>query len=77
MIAIQGCDVDRRHETSHSHHVNRDSFRLSFEAFFDKVSTKGFERNLAQSKDAIASKIGTLKRDGSDVESWLKENKYL
>ena len=40
-------------------------------------STKGFDRNLAQSIDSIKAKIGWLGRDASDVEMWLKENKYL
>jgi aminopeptidase 2 len=47
------------------------------ETFFDKAGTKGFERNLAQSMDAVRSKIGWLARDRADVEGWLKENKYL
>ncbi|KAI7030247.1 hypothetical protein KC352_g47597, partial [Hortaea werneckii] len=47
------------------------------EAFFKEKGTKGFERNLAQSKDAISAKIGWLERDAKDVETWLKENKYL
>jgi aminopeptidase 2 len=47
------------------------------EAFFEGKSTKGFERNLAQSYDAVRAKIGWLERDSKDVEQWLKENKYL
>ncbi|KAI7255861.1 hypothetical protein KC335_g13611 [Hortaea werneckii] len=47
------------------------------EAFFKEKGTKGFERNLAQSKDAISAKIGWLERDAKDVEAWLKENRYL
>lgn len=47
------------------------------QAFFDKVGTKGFERNLAQSMDSVRSKIGWLERDLKDVEEWLKVNKYL
>lgn len=46
-------------------------------AYFDQKSTKGFDRNLAQSKDAVQAKISWLKRDADDVEKWLKENKYL
>ena len=46
-------------------------------SFFDGKSTKGFERNLAQSYDAVQAKIGWLERDSKDVEQWLKENKYL
>ncbi len=47
------------------------------ENFFSKHSTKGFDRNLAQSKDAVTAKIGQLERDGKDVVQWLQENKYL
>ena len=47
------------------------------EAFFKERSTKGFDRNLAQSIDSIRAKIQTINRDGKDVEEWLKENKYL
>ena len=45
--------------------------------FFKEKSTKGFDRNLAQSVDAVTAKISHLKRDRQDVASWLKENKYL
>ncbi|EMC91137.1 hypothetical protein BAUCODRAFT_39278 [Baudoinia panamericana UAMH 10762] len=47
------------------------------DAFFTKVGTKGFERSLAQSKDAITAKIKWLERDRGDVKAWLKEKKYL
>jgi len=47
------------------------------EKFFDGKSTKGFDRNLAQSYDAIRAKIGWLERDANDVEAWLRENRYL
>ena len=47
------------------------------ENFFKDKSTKGFDRNLAQSFDAIRAKIGWLSRDAKDVEQWLKDNKYL
>ena len=43
------------------------------ETFFDGKSTKGFDRNLAQSFDAIRAKIGWLERDGKDVERWLRD----
>lgn len=45
--------------------------------FFAEKSTKGFDRNLAQSVDAVSAKIKHLERDRGDVEAWLKENKYL
>jgi aminopeptidase 2 len=45
--------------------------------FFKEKSTKGFDRNLAQSVDAVTAKISHLKRDREDVAAWLKENKYL
>ncbi|KAF2725507.1 hypothetical protein K431DRAFT_280881 [Polychaeton citri CBS 116435] len=47
------------------------------EDFFGKKSTKGFDRDLAQSLDAMRAKRGWLDRDGKDVEAWLKQNKYL
>jgi aminopeptidase 2 len=47
------------------------------ENFFQGKSTKGFDRNLAQSYDAIKAKIGWLERDRKVVEQWLKDNKYL
>jgi aminopeptidase 2 len=47
------------------------------EDFFQGKSTKGFERNLAQSFDAIRAKIGWLERDSKDVAQWLREEKYL
>lgn len=46
-------------------------------AFFAGKSTKGFDRPLAQSKDAIQAKISWLERDSGDVQTWLKENQYL
>jgi aminopeptidase 2 len=54
-----------------------DDQRQDVESFFKKVGTKGFERNLAQSVDAIKAKTGWLERDAKDVEQWLRENKYL
>lgn len=47
------------------------------EKFYGEHSTKGFDRNLAQSKDSIVAKMGQIERDGEDVVGWLKENKYL
>ncbi|KAI1489489.1 peptidase family M1-domain-containing protein [Biscogniauxia mediterranea] len=46
------------------------------EKFFENIDTKLFEQPLAQSKDAIRSKISWLKRDGADVAAWVKENGY-
>lgn len=47
------------------------------EAFFKKQGTKGFDRNLSQSCDAIRAKMGWIARDAKDVEQWLQENKYV
>ncbi|KAF2683245.1 hypothetical protein K458DRAFT_389854 [Lentithecium fluviatile CBS 122367] len=47
------------------------------EAFFAEKSTKGFDKALAQSIDAISAKAAWIDRDSEDVKSWLKENKYL
>lgn len=46
------------------------------EAFFKDVDTKAFAQPLAQSKDAIRSKIAWLDRDRADVAAWVKENGY-
>ncbi|ORY09285.1 peptidase family M1-domain-containing protein [Clohesyomyces aquaticus] len=47
------------------------------EAFFSKKSTKGFDKALAQSCDAISAKAAWIERDSEDVKSWLKEHGYL
>lgn len=39
--------------------------------FFESKSTKGFDQGLAQSKDAIRSKIAWLGRDRQDVAEWV------
>ncbi|KAK2741234.1 Aminopeptidase 2 mitochondrial [Myotisia sp. PD_48] len=46
------------------------------EEFFKNKDTKGFDRSLAQSLDAIRAKAGWLKRDVDDVKAWLKANGY-
>ncbi|KAK1832903.1 mitochondrial aminopeptidase 2 [Podospora conica] len=46
------------------------------EKFFADKSTNGFDQSLAQSLDAIRSKISWLERDRDDVATWLKENGY-
>lgn len=46
------------------------------EAFFKDIDTKAFAQPLAQSKDAIRSKIAWLGRDRDDVATWVKENGY-
>jgi aminopeptidase 2 len=45
--------------------------------FFAEKNTKGYDQSLAQSLDAIRSKIAWLSRDSGDVSGWLKDNKYL
>lgn len=52
-------------------HVN------DIKAFFADKSTKGFDKALAQSIDAISAKAAWIERDSNDVKAWLKENKYL
>ncbi|KAE8352907.1 peptidase family M1-domain-containing protein [Aspergillus coremiiformis] len=47
------------------------------EDFFKNRDTKGFDRAVEQSLDAIRAKINWIKRDRTDVESWLKSNGYL
>ena len=46
------------------------------EKFFADKDTKGYDQSLAQSLDAIRSKIAWLERDRADVASWVKENGY-
>lgn len=47
------------------------------EKFFADKNTNGFDQSLAQSLDAIRSKISWLERDRTDVSEWLKANGYL
>ncbi|GAW18137.1 hypothetical protein ANO14919_076100 [Xylariales sp. No.14919] len=44
--------------------------------FFKDNDTKHFSQSLAQSQDAIRSKISWLQRDRTDVATWVKENGY-
>ncbi|KAI0817898.1 peptidase family M1-domain-containing protein [Xylaria sp. FL0064] len=46
------------------------------EKFFKDIDTKSFDQPLAQSKDAIRSKISWLARDRDDVATWVRENGY-
>ena len=46
------------------------------EKFFEGKNTNGFDQSLAQTLDAIRSKVTWLERDGADVAAWLKENGY-
>jgi aminopeptidase 2 len=45
--------------------------------FFAAKDTKGYDRAVEQSLDAIRAKVNWLKRDREDVESWLAKNQYL
>ncbi|KAE8394749.1 Aminopeptidase 2 mitochondrial [Aspergillus alliaceus] len=47
------------------------------ESFFKEKDTKGYDRAVEQSLDAIRAKINWIKRDRADVVSWLKSNGYL
>jgi aminopeptidase 2 len=46
------------------------------EKFFEGKSTNGFDQSLAQSLDAIRSKVTWTERDRAEVSAWLKENGY-
>jgi len=46
------------------------------EQFFKEKDNKGYDQSLAQSLDAIRSKMAWVKRDGDDVKEWLKANGY-
>ncbi|KAF2178505.1 hypothetical protein K469DRAFT_695310 [Zopfia rhizophila CBS 207.26] len=54
-----------------------DEQRKAIEDFFAKKSTKGFDKALAQSCDAIRAKAAWIKRDSEDVKDWLKDHGYL
>jgi len=45
--------------------------------FFAEKDTKNFNMKLEQSLDALAVKLEWVKRDGDDVEDWLKSNGYM
>ncbi|KAF2280737.1 uncharacterized protein EI97DRAFT_367805 [Westerdykella ornata] len=47
------------------------------EEFFADKSTKGFDKALAQSLDAVRAKARWVERDGEDVATWLRQNGYL
>jgi aminopeptidase 2 len=47
------------------------------EAFFQSKDTKGYDQSLAQSLDAIRSKVSWVRRDSEDVAGWLRANGYL
>ena len=46
------------------------------EKFFEGKNTNGFDQSLAQSLDAIRSKVAWVERDRADVAAWVKANKY-
>ncbi|PLB39847.1 M1 family metallopeptidase [Aspergillus candidus] len=47
------------------------------ESFFANKDTKGFDRAVEQSLDAIRAKVHWVGRDRGDVSSWLSTNGYL
>lgn len=46
------------------------------EKFFEGKNTNGYDQSLAQSIDAVRSKISWLGRDREDVAAWVKTNGY-
>ncbi|KAG6009198.1 hypothetical protein E4U21_003051 [Claviceps maximensis] len=44
--------------------------------FFEGKNTNGYDQSLAQSRDAVLSKISWLDRDREDVAGWVKANGY-
>ncbi|KAK4230468.1 putative mitochondrial aminopeptidase 2 precursor [Podospora fimiseda] len=46
------------------------------EKFFSDKNKSGFDQSLAQSLDAIRSKIAWIERDREDVAAWVKKNNY-
>ncbi|KAI5301708.1 hypothetical protein KEM55_001559 [Ascosphaera atra] len=47
------------------------------EKFFADKDTKGYDKTLEQSIDAVRAKAKWSGRDKEDVEAWLRENGYL
>ncbi|KAJ0414679.1 peptidase family M1-domain-containing protein [Aspergillus carlsbadensis] len=47
------------------------------QSFFADKNTKGFDRAVEQSLDAIRAKVSWVKRDRADVGSWLKSKGHL
>lgn len=47
------------------------------EAFFAQKNTKGYDKALAQSLDAISAKAKWVERDGESVKGWLREHGYF
>lgn len=56
--------------------THRDQVK-DIEAFFANKSTKGFDKALAQSIDAISAKAAWIERDREDIKTWLKKYGYL
>ncbi|KAF2015914.1 hypothetical protein BU24DRAFT_433217 [Aaosphaeria arxii CBS 175.79] len=56
---------------THQEHID------DIQKFFSTKSTKGFDKALAQSCDAISAKAAWIKRDSEDVKAWLKKHGYL
>ncbi|KAL2262821.1 hypothetical protein VTK26DRAFT_9403 [Humicola hyalothermophila] len=46
------------------------------EKFFEDKNTAGYDQSLAQSLDAVRSKVSWVERDRADVAEWLKKNGY-
>jgi aminopeptidase 2 len=44
------------------------------ESFFESKDTKGYDRAVEQSLDAIRAKVNWLQRDRDDVKQWLSSN---
>lgn len=44
--------------------------------FFENKNNNGYDQSLAQSRDAIRSKISWLDRDRDDVAAWVKASGY-
>ena len=51
--------------------------KASVEEFFKRKSTKGFDKTLAQSMEAVEAKSNWVARDRTDVEDWLADNDYF
>ncbi|BCR83233.1 M1 family metallopeptidase [Aspergillus chevalieri] len=47
------------------------------QGFFENKDTKGYDRAVEQTLDAIRAKVHWLKRDRDDVTGWLKANGFL
>jgi aminopeptidase 2 len=55
----------------------REDFMEDIKQFFKDKDTKAFNQKLKQALDAMAVRLEWVRRDGDDVEDWLKSKGYM